>query len=129
MFVPLQILFEIFRIAVVYVEGEVVVYPSTVATDGETQFFVLANHILADGIVVDVETSLVAELHSIRTGCDVDRVWTLLEDSPVFHLLQRLDGGVGVNVPVERDASDTVGDRKQARQSECVFGKIIQESV
>src|SRR5262249_42118490 len=121
--------FEVFGIAIVNMESEVVMNPSAVAADGKPQFFVLTNYALANWVVIYVESSFVAKLHGVRASRDVDRVRALFQNSPISHFLKRLDGGIGVHVPVEGDASDAIRNCEQTWKPERVLSKIFQEAV
>ena len=77
---------------------------------------VLMDEVLAGGVVQDVEAFVVADRVGVRSGGDVDRIRSLLQNLPGIHFLEGFDGGIGIHVPVEHHASDAVRNGEQARQ-------------
>ena len=73
------------------------------------------NQILADGVVQDIESPIVAKFICIRASGNVYGVGPLLQDAPRVHLLECRYSGVGINMPVQDEASDPVGHRSQIR--------------
>src|SRR5579864_3250819 len=87
-------LLEVFWIVGFHMGRKIVVNPATVASDFITEASVFADQILADGIVLGVKALFVAHFARIGPGRDVNRVWSLLQQGPRTHLLQRLDCGI-----------------------------------
>src|SRR5580704_11490860 len=75
--VELEKLCHLLGVVRVYVSGEVVVNPSSVAADFIAEPRVFVDELLAEGVLKDVEAFVVAKGIGIWTGGDIDRIGPL----------------------------------------------------
>src|SRR4029077_18991292 len=92
--VSCQELFQILGIVLIHMRSKVIVDPASVTAYFIAKPLVLADQSLADEIVFNIKSPAVSDCHGIGAGGYVNRIRSLLEQTPCIHLLEGLDSSV-----------------------------------